>query len=309
MDYAFKVTTHGRAAIAACMDMGNTMRISRVAVGSGKVPEDVDLADVHELYHYVTEGAISERRHENDRLYLTVQYANSEHKEVPTFPLSEFMVYVEDPENGGETDLLYATLGDYRQPVPAYSPGIPESVFSYPMVIIVSDEIEVSVSAPSGIVTADVLEDALASIEAELNEKGQIKAEEPPTPVTEGQPGQHWFDRSAGREYVCKGATEAGEYIWDEVVTGETVTQTVENALAGYAVISPTPPAAGPALWFCSDPGWRPAKEAVATAILGDPADADKADVTGEVNDVVYPVLNATVSGEGGRIVATIEET
>lgn len=47
----------------------------------------------------------------------------------------------------------------------------------------------------------------------------------------------------------------------------------------------------------------------VATAVLGDPAEAESAAVTGEVNDVVYPVINATVSEEGGQIVATIEES
>lgn len=113
---------------------------------------------MHELYQYVSEAAVSERRHENDHLYLTVQYANIEHKEQPDFILSEIIVYAEDPENGGETDLLYANLGDYRQPVPAYNPGIPGSVFSYPMVLVVSDEIEVQVFASPGIVTTDVLE-------------------------------------------------------------------------------------------------------------------------------------------------------
>lgn len=165
MDYGFKPTTHGRAVIAACGALEKPLRMTRVAVGSGLAPEDVNLADVHELYKYVTEGAISERRHEDDRLYLTVQYANSQHPEQATFIISEFMVYAEHPETGEETDLLYATLGDYRQPVPAYHPGLPGSVFNYPMVIVVSDEIEVKIAAAPGLVTWDEMEKALAGID------------------------------------------------------------------------------------------------------------------------------------------------
>lgn len=162
MDYAFKLTTHGRAVIAACGDLEKPLRVTRAAVGSGMVPEGVNLADVHELYHYMAEGAVGERRHENDHLFLTVQYANSEHPEQPDFVLSEFMVFAENPETGRETDLLYAALGNYRQPVPAWQPGIPGSVFSYPLVTVVSDEIKVEVTASPGIVTHDELETALA---------------------------------------------------------------------------------------------------------------------------------------------------
>lgn len=227
MEYAFKPTTNGRRVVAACGALEKQFRITRVAVGSGMVPEGVNLADVHELYQYVTEGAVSERRHENDRLYLTVQYDNSEHKEQPTFILSEFMVFVEDPETGEETDLLYAALGDYRQPVPAYNPAYPPSVFNYPMVIVVSDEIEVKIDAAPGLVTWEEFEE-------KMGETAQIEAEEPPTPETAGQPGQHYFDRKSKREYVCKGTTPDGEYIWEEVVTEDTVTRIVEEEIAKY---------------------------------------------------------------------------
>lgn len=73
-------------------------------------------------------------------------------------------------------------------------------------------------------------------------------------------------------------------------------------------VVSKTPPTFGPVLWFC-DGKYDPAPETlVATADLGDPAGAENADVVGEVNDILYPVLNATVTEEGGNVVATIEQ-
>lgn len=164
MDYAYKPTTHGRAVMAACMALEKPFHVTRVAFGSGKVEPDVNLADIHELLEYVSDGAVGERSHKDDRFNLTIQFANSEHKDVQTFLLSEFIVYVENPATGGETDLLYGTLGDYRQPVPAHNPAYPPSVFNFPLTLILSDEINATVSAPSGLVTHGELLELLGGI-------------------------------------------------------------------------------------------------------------------------------------------------
>lgn len=154
MNYCYKVTTHGRAVMAACMALEKPLRITRVAFGSGKIEEGINPADVHELLAFVSDGAVTERRHEADRLFLTIQYDNQDHQDVKKmFLLSEFMVFTEDPESGAETDLIYGTLGDYRQPVPAYHPAFSPSVFSYPLVLVISDEVHVDISAPAGIAT------------------------------------------------------------------------------------------------------------------------------------------------------------
>ncbi len=63
MDYAFKVTTHGRAALAACMARKTAPDICRVAFGGGKIAEDVNLADQHTLLDYVADGTITGWRH------------------------------------------------------------------------------------------------------------------------------------------------------------------------------------------------------------------------------------------------------
>ena len=157
MEYSYKPTTNGRAVMAACMAMEKPFKITRVAFGSGKVDDDTNLADVHQLLEYAADGAVAERRHEDDRFYLTIQYANTAHPEAKTFLLSEFIVYVEHPETGQSTDLLYGTLGDYRQPVPAYNPAYGPSVFNFPLTLILSDEINVEVAAPAGLVLYDEL--------------------------------------------------------------------------------------------------------------------------------------------------------
>lgn len=161
MEYRYKPTTHGLAAMAAYMDLEKPFHLTRVAFGSGKVDKDTNLADVHELLEYVSDGAVADRNHKDNRFNLTIQYANSEHKEVKTFLLSEFIVYVEDPETGNETDLIYGTMGDYRQPVPAYNPAYPPSIFNFPLVMVLSDEVHVIVSAPAGLPTYDDLENVV----------------------------------------------------------------------------------------------------------------------------------------------------
>ena len=159
MNYEYKITTHGRAAIVACWDLETPLKITRVTFGSGRIEEGAELADVHQLLEYISDGALADRRHEDDRLFFTIQYANAAHPEVKkVFYLSEFIVWVEEPETGKETDLIYGTLGDYCQPVPPHNPVYPPSVFNFPLEIILSNEIQVNASAPSGLVTYEELD-------------------------------------------------------------------------------------------------------------------------------------------------------
>lgn len=178
MDYGYKPTTNGRKVLIACMDSGGTLQLTRVAVGKGLVAEGAELADQHELIEYVADGAVGDRRHENDRLYLTIQYSNKENVNVPTFYLSEFIVYAINPDTGEETDLLYATLGDYAQPVPAYQADMPASVFNFPLVLVLSDEINVSISAPAGLVTYAELTELVRQVDITIPQTGWVEDED-----------------------------------------------------------------------------------------------------------------------------------
>lgn len=161
MECGYKLTTNGQELLAACAALGEPLQLTRVCVGSGMVSEDTDLADVHELVSYVADGTLGERYRENNCLHLAVQYDNSAGGDAEGFTLSEFLVYAIHPETEEETDLLYATLGDARQPVPAYNASLPASIFSFPLVVVVSDEIEVSITASPGVVTHDDLQNLL----------------------------------------------------------------------------------------------------------------------------------------------------
>ena len=111
MEYGFKPTTNGRALIAACGALEQPLKLTRVTFGSGLVSEGTNLADQHQLVAPVADGTIGERMHENDRLYLSVQYDNSKHPEQAAFNLAEFIIYAMHPETQTETDVAYATLG------------------------------------------------------------------------------------------------------------------------------------------------------------------------------------------------------
>lgn len=178
MDYAFKVTTNGRAALAACMAKEASPVITRVAVGSGQVEEGANLADQHELVEYVAEGAAGDRRHEQDLFYFTVQYSNQFSPGIDTFYLSEFIVYIRDPDTGEDTDLLYGTLGSYKIAVPSFSASSMPSVFNLPLVIALSDELIVTIAAAPGLVTYKDLETAVKrAVSDAVDESGWRGAE------------------------------------------------------------------------------------------------------------------------------------
>ena len=156
-EFQFAVTTTGRAVIAACMAREQPLRITRVAFGCGEPPDGVELADIHSLYRYVADGTIADRRHEGEYVSMTAQYSNAEHPGIPTFYLSEYLIYAQNPVTGQNADLIYAYLGDYKQAVPAWSQGQPDSVFTYPMTVVLSSDLQVSITAPGGLVTYDEL--------------------------------------------------------------------------------------------------------------------------------------------------------
>lgn len=261
MDYSFKPTTNGRAALAACMSLGKPPDICRVAFGSGKIAEGENLADQHTLLAYVADGTIASRRHKEDRFYFTIQYSNNERQEVETFYLSEFIVYIKNPETGEPTDLLYGTLGDYSLPVPKYQASIAPSVFDLPLVLVVADDVTVQVSAPPGLVTYEELAGAVSQAVGELAESVKTTVLDiviptdgwAETTVDAGDPGGEPVDREEpGGLYVdvaAAGVTESVvPYLSIYPADLETARQcgmsqtarTMDGALRVYAKSAPT---------------------------------------------------------------------
>ena len=198
LEYGFKPTTRGRALKAKCAALEQPFRLTRVAVGSGRVPDGTNLADVHELVRYVADGTIEHRRHKGDRFFFTVQYANNNNPEIAAFDLSEFIVFGKDPETGAEVDVMYATLGDYTQPVPAYTLEYPPSIWNFPVVLIISDELEVKVEAPPGLVSYEDLQQEVEEACEEIG--GLFRTMNLTIPVSGWKPAEQ---PSEDHKFVC----------------------------------------------------------------------------------------------------------
>ena len=205
MEIGYKPTTHGRALLAKLMALESPLKLSRVAFGSGRVPDGTNLADVHELVSYVVDGEVAERRHDGDSYYLTVQYTNALHMDLPLFYIGEFMVYATDPETGEEVDLLYATLGDYQTPMPKYREDQGAVLFNLPLVLIISDEIEVKIDAAPGLITyedlqraaSEAVKEALDQIQPGWSVAGSVQLT---------VPADGWVEASDANEdyaYIC----------------------------------------------------------------------------------------------------------
>lgn len=157
---AFKVTNAGHDLLAALLETGKGLEITRVTVGTGAVAEDQELREMTELVEYITEGAVTERKHQGNEFYLTVQYANIMTPGLGAFYLREFAVEARDPRTNESTMILYAALNDMAQPVMAYSENLPPDTHNFPLTIVISDEIEVTVDAAAGLITYEDLEEA-----------------------------------------------------------------------------------------------------------------------------------------------------
>lgn len=162
MEYGFKITKQGQQVLLACADLGRPLEIPRVVVGSGRAAEGAKLSEMTELVCYEAEAAVGRRNREGSRLTMEIQYSNASNPEKSAFELAEFLVYVKDPESGGVSAFLYATLGDYRQPMPAYQPDRPASTWEFVLEILLSDEISVVVTAPPGQASYASVLDAIA---------------------------------------------------------------------------------------------------------------------------------------------------
>lgn len=141
---------------------------------------------------------------------------------------------------------------------------------------------------------------------------------EAPTAATAGAVGQHYYDSSTGKEFVCIGKDGSGKYQWKLVGPSDAADLTFEgrnlNEVLGAIeekkadldedgkvvtaqipdlfVVSGTEPEMGPVLWFDTSSGGQ----AAANAMLELTEDSGASTVTAEVERKTYSVRNATVN-------------
>lgn len=141
--YGFVVTRDGRELIAK-LAAGQQLRISKIMVGTGGVPDGVNPRDMKDLSEPVAAATSTKPTYEQDTVKMVVEYRSDLNGGLDHgFWLREFGVYAYDPDKG-EVLIYFGCLGAYPQYVSAYSPnGV--DVRRFPVCIIIGEGLGVSV--------------------------------------------------------------------------------------------------------------------------------------------------------------------
>ena len=145
MNYGFVITMQGWRLLAKLL-AGSQLEITKIMVGSGKVPEGVKPSEITDLVQPVALATSTLPQVTNRQLSFIVEYRNDLKGGLEEgFWLKDFGVFAQDGEN--EILLYYATLADFPQYVTAYKHGAID-IRRYPVSIAVSDKINVTLQYP-----------------------------------------------------------------------------------------------------------------------------------------------------------------
>ena len=146
MSYGFTITVKGRDFLAKQV-AGEKLKITRVMVGSGSVPEDTNPAYLTDLVQPIAQATSTLPIAKDDTVSFIVEYRNDLNGGLKQdFWLREFGVFARDGEE--EILIYYATLGDFPQHVMDYKKGNID-IRRYPVTLKISDEIEVVLEYPA----------------------------------------------------------------------------------------------------------------------------------------------------------------
>ena len=139
MDYGFCVTDAGRYLIARLLT-GETMHITKVMVGKGRIPDGVRMASVTDLYEVVAQATSNAPACKDGLAYMTIEYNNTLNGGLQSgFWLNEFGIFALDPA-AGEVMICYGTLGDYPQYVSALTESRGIDVRRFPVAIAIGED-------------------------------------------------------------------------------------------------------------------------------------------------------------------------
>lgn len=120
MEYSFCITDAGRYLIARLLTE-ETMHITKVMVGNGRVADGVRLASMTNLVNTIAQATSDAPQCDRGVAYMTIEYNNTLNGGLEaSFWLNEFGIFALDPVEG-EVMIAYGTLGDYPQFVCAHS--------------------------------------------------------------------------------------------------------------------------------------------------------------------------------------------
>lgn len=266
------------------------MHYTRAAVGKGTIPEGESPKTMTEPADYVMDAQIAAVTNPVDgECQVTVQINSNEVKH--GFFCTCILLYAEDPDEG-EVSFTYLVLEDGPEWIRPASSAVGK-LATFDLIAAVGDVDKVTASIdPDSIMSYEAVQQLIKDHNEDPDAHKDLISDQVKEQVAE----------------QVKEMEKSGDLVTPESVE-KVVDKKTSAAISEIIIFSALPPEKGPALWFCTDKNWRPETEPVATAILGDPAEAEKADAIAEVNDTEYPILNATVAEEGGGVVATIRHS
>lgn len=136
--YGFVVTDNGRKLIAKLVS-GKQLVLSRVMVGSGLCPDEIDPRILTDLIEPVAAATTTIPVYDGASVKMTVEYRSDLNGGLEFgFWLREFGIFAFDPDIG-EVLIYYGCLGDYPQWVSAMSSnGV--DVRRFPVCIVIGDD-------------------------------------------------------------------------------------------------------------------------------------------------------------------------
>ena len=295
--YGGTVTVKGRDLITRLI-AGETITLTRVMVGSGKMPEGVEPIDMEALVNPIAEATTTVPIVENNVLSMIVEYRNDMNGGLKEgFWLNEFGIFAKT-DKSDEILLYYATLGDSPQPVNAYQDNRYD-IRRYPVTIALLVDADLQLSyTPGAFVTSA---EAQALIEAMVREAvAQIAGNVGAAIIKEITiPAEGWaWDETGGEEAGGMGMDEYRMYR-DVAVAESTEELFVNVALhkdaletAKQAGLCPTAQTVTGAVRFWAR--YEPMQDMAATLAL---LSASGSGQTGGGGTYVLPVATATTLG------------
>lgn len=156
--FGFKITTKGLA-LEAKLHSGAKLEITRVMIGDGKVPEETNPADLTNLISPIAQATSTKPVTVGTTTSFVVEYRNDLNGGLGRdIHINEYGVFANDPDDG-EVLIYYANLGDYPEPVKAYTKNGPVVSRRYPVSLTVAEGTEIVLGyVAAAYMTADDLE-------------------------------------------------------------------------------------------------------------------------------------------------------
>lgn len=124
-NYGATIPRRGRELIAKVLASKTPLKITRIMVGQGQVPEDIFPGDLEDLIEPVAAATSTEPYVDADTVKMTVEYRSDLNGGLEYgFWIREFGVFAEDPDDQSSVMIYYGTLGSYPQWVSAYNVGL-----------------------------------------------------------------------------------------------------------------------------------------------------------------------------------------